>query len=431
MLTNFSGRKAFHGAILTSAAQLSKIAAGFLLLKLIAIYLGTDGMGAVGNFMSLATLLSLIAGGGIVNGVIKYVAALRDRNKYLLEFVSSAIIYSLVFSICVLIIGIIFSNIISEYIFGDASKYYLIIILAFAQLGFAFANLVTGVSNGLMDTKTYALIQIVGNLTAIPLSLIMISRFHFLGCVLSIILFYFSYSLPAYFFYRKSSFYKRKLVFSNLSSHVKNLSVYTLMACIGALSVPLVEIIVRAEIINSIDYNSAGIWQASIKLSSAYIGFFTVFLAVYFMPLVVSIKNNSELAKMVFRFIFIVMIVFLIGGVGFYSLRQELIPILLSSQFSALESLIKYQLIGDFFRVSSYVIGFLVIAKSSLKIYLFSEIAQGVLFFLLSYLFLNQEMGLKGVFLANLLMNIIYFIISILGLLAFLKISKGDKSAIS
>lgn len=431
MLTNFSGRKAFHGAILTSAAQLSKIAAGFILLKLIAIYLGSDGMGAIGNFMSLATLLSLIAGGGIVNGVIKYVAAFKGRNKYLLEFVSSAIIYSLGFSICVLIIGITFSGIISSYIFGDASKYYLIIILAFAQLGFAFTNLVTGVSNGLMDTKTYALIQIVGNLIAIPLSLIMISRFNFLGGILSVILFYFSYLLPAFFYYKKSSFYKRKLVFVRLSSHVKNLSVYTLMACIGAISVPLVEIVVRAAIISNIDYNAAGIWQASIKLSSAYMGFFTVFLAVYFMPLVVNIKNNSELAKIVFRFIFMVMIVFLIGGLGFYLLRQELIPILLSSQFSALESLIKYQLIGDFFRVSSYVIGFLIIAKSSLKIYLFSEIAQGIIFLLLSYSFLNQGMGLKGVFLANLIMNMTYFFTSILGLLGFLKISKGDKSAIS
>lgn len=422
-----TGRNIFYGAVLTTAAQLSKIGGGFLLLKLIAVYLGPEGMGQIGNFMSVVTILSLIAGGGVVNGVIKYVAALRHEKKELLIFVSSVKIYSFVFSFIIALVGCLLSEKIAFYLFGDSSKYWLIIVLALAQIGFGFTNLVTGVANGLMDTRSYALIQVSGNLLVLPVAWILVSNFHFAGAALSIVLFYLSYALPAYYFYRKSVFFNRTLIFGSLRANASRLSVYTLMACIGAISVPLVEIIVRAQLISGAGLDAAGIWQGSIKLSSAYMGFFTVFLAVYFMPLIVKMEGKKEISSTVVRFIAIVMAVFLIGSSGLYLFRGIFIPLLLSSNFSALEELIQYQLIGDFFRVSSYVVGFIVIARSSLKIYIFGEVAQGLLFMGLSTFFLSQGMALKGVYMAHIIMNMIYFLVSMVGFWVYLNCYLGEK----
>ncbi|POM11183.1 hypothetical protein [Pseudomonas orientalis] len=52
------------GAFFTSAAQASKILVGFCILKLIALYLGADGLGKLGHFMSLVSIAVLLAGGG-------------------------------------------------------------------------------------------------------------------------------------------------------------------------------------------------------------------------------------------------------------------------------------------------------------------------------------------------------------------------------
>lgn len=425
-MASFSGRNIFYGAVLTTAAQLSKIGGGFLLLKLIAVYLGPEGLGQIGNFMSVVTILSLIAGGGVVNGVIKYVAALKNERKKLLIFVSSVKVYSFVFSFFIAVAGCLLSEKIAFYIFGDSSKYWLIIVLALAQMGFGFTNLVTGVANGLMDTRSYALIQVGGNLLVLPIAWVLVSKLHFAGAALSIVLFYFSYTLPAYYFYRKSVFFNRTLLFSSLRANVSRLSIYTIMACVGAVSVPLVEIIVRAQLISNAGLDAAGIWQGSIKLSSAYMGFFTVFLAVYFMPLIVKLDGKKEISSTVIRFIAIVMTVFLVGASALYLCRATFIPLLLSSNFSALEELIKYQLVGDFFRVSSYVIGFVVIARSSLKVYLFSEVVQGLLFMSLSSLFLSQGMSLKGVFMAHIIMNVIYFVMSMVGFFVYLNYRVGS-----
>lgn len=426
-MTSIAGRNILYGAALTTAAQLSKIGGGFLLLKLIAVYLGPGGMGQIGNFMSVVTILSLLAGGGVVNGVIKYVAALRANKKELLIFVSSVKIYSFVFSFVIVVIGCVFSEKIAFYIFDDSSKYWLIIVLALAQMGFGFTNLVTGVANGLMDTRSYALIQVVGNVSVLPIAWVLVSNFLFVGAALSVVLFYLSYALPAYYFYKKSVFFKRSLRFSLLRTNTVRLSVYTLMACVGAISVPLVEIIVRGQLINSSGLDVAGLWQGSIKLSSAYMGFFTVFLAVYFMPLIVKQEGNKELSSTVVRFVIVVMAVFFVGALVLYLFRAMLIPLLLSRDFSDLGDLIQYQLIGDFFRVSAYVVGFVVIAKSSLKIYFFSEVVQGVLFMTLCSIFLGQGMALKGVFIAHIIMNMVYFFVSMIGFFIYLNCYSGGK----
>ncbi|BAO63759.1 MULTISPECIES: O-antigen translocase [Pseudomonas] len=410
-----SRKHAFQSAALTVASQTSKIAVGFILIKLIAVYLGAGGMGLLGNFMSLVAMLSLMAGGGISNGVIKYVAEYKKQPRRLAEFIGSAKLYSLLFCTFFCIVGVCFSRDISGYIFKSEEYYKIIVFLFFAQFGFAFVNLVCGVANGLRDTKTYALIQISGNVLVVPISWFLIGFYQLVGAAISMVLMFLIYSIPAYFFYRRSFFFRAKIKTKINALAIRRLSVFTSMALVGAVSVPLIEILVRQQIINHIGYASAGIWQGAIKVSSAYMGFFTIFLAVYFMPTISGSNNRKEIASLVLRFMAVVMFVFLFGASIFFLLRVQIIPIILSSEFESLESLIKYQLIADFFRVSTYVIGFVVIAKAALKIYIVSELLQGIFFFSASSIFLNLGLGLKGVFLATLLMNIVYFVVAVSG----------------
>lgn len=416
-----SRKHALKSAALTVLSQVSKIAVGFILIKLIAVYLGASGMGLLGNFMSLVAILSLMAGGGISNGVIKYVAEYKKQPGKLMEFIASAKLYSLLFCIFFGVLGIFFSKYISSYIFKTESYYGLVIFLCLAQFGFAFVNLVSGVANGLRDTKTYALIQVSGNFLVIPVSWFLIWRYQLVGAAASIILVFLIYSIPAYFFYRKSLFFRAKIRAEIDVLTAKKLSVFTIMAIAGAVSVPLVEILVRQQIINNVGYEAAGIWQGAIKISSAYMGFFTIFLAVYFMPTVSGTNNIEDITKLVYKFMAFVMLAFLLGATFFFLLRVQIIPIMLSSDFSSLDSLIKYQLIADFFRVSTYVIGFVVIAKAALKIYIISELAQGIIFFGTSTILLNSGCGLKGVFIANLLMNLLYFSTAVLGFFVYKK----------
>ncbi|MDP3928878.1 MAG: oligosaccharide flippase family protein, partial [Bacteroidota bacterium] len=63
-----------------------RMVANLVILKLIAITLGPIGMGTLGNFMSLTTMISVFAGAGITTGITKYVAEYKSSPKRLIRF---------------------------------------------------------------------------------------------------------------------------------------------------------------------------------------------------------------------------------------------------------------------------------------------------------------------------------------------------------
>ena len=402
-----------YAALLTASAQISKLLVGFVLLKMIAYYLGAAGLGALGHFMSMVTIVSMLAGGGITNGIIKYVAEYRFSPRKMLAFISASVLYALVFSLIFFVLGIVFSRSISFFIFGSAESYWVIILLAFVQLGSAFTNLVTGVSNGLGDTKTYAKIQIIGNILGLPIAYFLLRGYGVSGAALGILAILVAQFLPAYYFFRISPFKWRAFKFKSSRSHYLNLSLFTAMLATSVVAFPVVEILVRERLIKSAGYTQAGIWQGAIKLSNAYLSFFGVFLAYYFMPLISAEINKKIIARHVFRVLFFVMGLFLLGATILYGWRSFFIPVLLSKDFEVLEDFIVFQLIGDFFKISAYVIGFVGVAKATTKLYIGAEVFQSVGFLGLSIILGAYLPAIEGVFLGYMLIYILYFILSL------------------
>jgi polysaccharide transporter, PST family len=410
-LSVFHDMRAIKSALLTSAGHLSKILLGFCLLKVIALYLGPEGLGALGHFMSAVSIVMLLAGGGVVNGVIKYVAEYRSRPRELLRFISMAASYSLYFVFVVLLLGVLFSKQVSGLLLGSDEWYWVIILLVVAQLGFAFSNIVTGTCNGLRDTETFAKIQIIGNFSALPVIWFLVANYSFAGAAIAIISFFFMCVFPALYFYCNSAFYGRLKFIPLDRAGFRRLSSFSLMLLVSAIAFPVVEIIVREYLIRSAGYAEAGIWQGAIKLSSAYVGFFGVFLAYYFMPLVSSERDRGVISRYVFRFTVSIMGVYLIGALALYAGRAFFIPILLSDDFGRLEDLIFYQLVGDFFKVSAYVFAFVVVAKAAVKLYIVAELIQAILFFCFVRLGVNQA-GAESVMVAYMLAYACYFFLA-------------------
>lgn len=389
--------KTIFGALLTATAHLSKILVGFVLLKLIAHYLGAEGLGQLGHFMSLFTILTILAGGGILNGVIKYVAEYREQPGRLIGFLSSAASYSAIACAVFLLLGVGFSKYIAGLVFGDPDLYFYVVILAVAQVGFGFINLVIGVCNGLGKTHVYAKIQVLGSLLSIPVAWGLIVNFGFGGAVLGLISSLLLCALPALYFYLRSSFVGRVHLSFRLGGDLKRLSSYTLMLIASALTFPIVEMLIRQHLIQTSGYHEAGLWQAAIRLSSAYAGLFSVFLAYCFMPLISVEEDKKKIQGQVLSFMLIVMAMFSVGALTLYLGRGVFIPLLLSSEFSALENLIIYQLIGDFFKVCAYVMGFITVAKAATRLYISAEIFQSSLFLALGYFLTQVFAGAHGV----------------------------------
>jgi PST family polysaccharide transporter/antigen flippase len=326
---------------------------------------------------------------------------------------STASAFAFVFSALLALLFLLFSRPISMFILGDDNLAWVISSLSVFQLILAFNMLFSSVANGLADVKSFAFAQIIGNIISLPFAWLLISKFGLSGAAIAIISILAMAAFPSLYLYLKSSLrfrFRRRKIDSTL---LKKLSWFSLMLCVSAVAFPVVEIYIRQNLISNSGYTQAGIWQGLIRLSSAYLGFFSVFLASYFMPMISQTNNKKEIESLTLKFIVFVMIVFAAGGGVLYFWRDFFVPLLLSKEFEELNDFLIYQLIGDFFKASNYVIGFIAVARAATRIYIVSEIFQAGLFVFLTFLIGRFIVGAEGVTIAYMISYIICFFVGV------------------
>ncbi|WP_256680227.1 O-antigen translocase [Pseudomonas sp. Marseille-P9899] len=404
---------AIKSAFLTGVAHLSRIAVAFLLIKVIAYYLGPDGLGALGHFMSLATMLYMVAGGGITNAVIKYSSEYNQSPRRLARVVSASASYSLVCCLAVGVIGIVFSKPVAGFVFNDSGKWWLVVLLSLAQFCYAYVNIVVGVGNGLLATHVYSRIQIIGSLLAMSLVAWLVPVLGFEGAALATIAIYLAPVLPAIYFHLRFRLRRHVRLVKLSTSEVRGFAKFSGMMIVSAASFPVVEITVRQFLINGSGYEQAGLWQGLMKLSSAYLGFFTIFLSYYFMPLISRENNKGVIRGLTLKMLSAVTVLFVFGASCLYVGRDFFIGHLLSAEFGKAADYLGYQLVGDGFRVAAYVIGFVAVAKASVKLYVGAEVLQNGLFVLFVYGFGAQSSAVLTVVQAYALTYVIYFLVAV------------------
>ncbi|MEG7566471.1 O-antigen translocase [Vibrio cholerae] len=395
-------------------AHFMKLIMGFMMLKIMATYLGADGLGKMANFMSLLTIASLIAGGGVLNCLVKYVSEYKESAGKIVIFISSSINFALFFSIVVCIIVALFSKKISFLIFNDESYYKYILLLAFSQIAISYINVVYGVINGLGDNIIFAKIQSLSSVMTIPFFWWSVHEYHLTGAILALIVSFVIPILPCVIYSSKNCYIRKAKIGYFLLSDFKKLSSFTLMLLVSSISFPIVEIIIRSDFQSITSFHDVGIWQGAVRLSSAYTGLFSVVLGYWFMPLISSETSWSRIKTVTFKVLLLVMGVFISGALVFYIFRDFFITTLLSSKFSELADVIIYQIIGDLFKIGAYVIGFVGVAKAATRLYILAELIQGLAFLLFYFILTHFLPTTKGVMMSYSLTYILYFFISIL-----------------
>ena len=158
-------------SVWTAGSTLIKIGAGLLVVKLLAVSFGPTGVGLAGNFRQLITVLGVLSGAGIFNGVTKLIAQYQDddiQRKKVLGTSSSMI---LLFSTLLAILFLLFSAPISQVLFGDDYHQYQDIVraVAFIQMGIAYSNYFLAILKGYRDAAGNALSVIAGSILVLSL----------------------------------------------------------------------------------------------------------------------------------------------------------------------------------------------------------------------------------------------------------------------
>lgn len=393
----------------TSFTTAIQMITGLVINKILAITVGPSGIALIGQFVNFKELATNLANGSFGQGVTKYIA---DPNVESKKVIVTSNIFTLFLSLVIGLLSVVFSGIISEFLFKSRDYYYVIVIFGVALPLFAFNNLLISTVNGYRDFKTLAKLKLIPSLVSLVLSGLLTWYFMLKGSLIaqavntSIVLLlsvFFVNRVQNYIYFDYKYFDK---------SILKSLLVFTLMALTSAQLKPLVQLFIRNYIIVHSNEHLAGLWDATKKLSESYTQIIIVSLSAYYLPKLSSLQTKILLKNEIFRGFKTILPLFFLMAISIYFFRDIIIRVVYSSDFLYIKDLIFPQLVGDFFMIISFLVGYLLIAKAMVKTFMVLQIIMALTRILFSMLFFNY-LGVLGVLWANALNYLIYSIIVI------------------
>jgi O-antigen/teichoic acid export membrane protein len=194
---------------------------------------------------------------------------------------------------------------------------------------------------------------------------------------------------------------------SNFSARLNKLILkkymsYSLMTLVTAATVPISQLFIRSYTINHLSVIEAGWWEGMNRISGMYLMVITTSFSVYYLPRLSEINDKNELKKEIYTAFKVIIPMLLICFTGIFLLRDLIIKVLFSSDFYPMRNLFIWQLLGDIFKITTWLIGFTCIAKSLTKVFVFNEIFFSLLFVFLSII-LIKYFGVIGITIAYLL----------------------------
>jgi PST family polysaccharide transporter len=122
----------------------------------------------------------------------------------------------------------------------------------------------------------------------------------------------------------------------------------------------------------------------------------TTTLGIYYLPKLSDITDKAELRKELWQGYKIIMPIVIMMSATIFLLKDFIIWLLFTKDFTPIRELFLWQLIGDIIKIAAWLFGYLIVAKAMTKTFIFTEITFSLSFVLLSIWFI-EIFGLVGI----------------------------------
>lgn len=398
-------------SVLSAIATAITMINSFVVVKIIAVFIGPSGMAFIGQFQNFMTVLMSFATGAINGGVVKYTAEYREDEQQKQKLWSTALRISFIATL--LTAGVISSlhHYLSAFFFKSDDFQSIFLIFSATLFLFVLNSLFVAILNGQKEIKKLVTVNIISSFVGLFLTTSFAYRWGLYGALLS----YTTGQALVFFvtlvFVFNSQWFKFKFFTAKLNkSHLKKLSGYAAMALTSALTMPISQMLVRDHIGQTISWDAAGYWEGIWRISNSYLALVTTTLSIYYLPRLSEIKENKELRKEIFYGYKIILPIVISSSIAIYYLRDFIILILFTEKFTPMRDLFLFQLIGNVFKIASWLLGYLMTARAMIKTFIITEVIFSVSLVALTVWFIPLY-GLIGVNLAFAINYSIYFLL--------------------
>ncbi len=407
-----------------------QMVASFLSVKVTSVYLGPAGIGVLSQLQSFMSMTLGVVSGGVNTGVIRLTAEYGtdlERRRTLVSTIVRALIFVGVPASLILLLT---APWIAEKLLDDASYAPAVMLFGGLYICGLIGSLLLGLANGAKDYTSTTFINI-GNILASLVLFTLLSPMYGIagGLAAAALAPLMSLAVSAFFARRKPWFDRSALssVFSR--NELRRVAAFIPMAAASAVVVPLAQIMVRDILAAHAGMGAVGLLQGVWRLSDLYLGIFVSMFSMYYLPRFAEIKGASELRHEIGRgLLYIVPSVALISA-AIYLLRDLLIAVIFTHEFLPMRDLFAWQMIGNVFRMASWLFGYVLVAKASPLLFAAIEISTGGVWVAFAYWFVPKG-GAVGAVQSYVATYTFYLIITMcLVFVVTRKMDRGSKGA--
>lgn len=388
--------------------------------KIVAVFLGPEGVGILNQLNQLWVFSATLAGLGFFSGIVHHISRSHGDNDTggMRRQISSSVLFLQIFALAAAASAVVFSTEISAAIFADGGSRanYVALIMISVPVGVAAQNY-RGILSGARAVGALARAQMTADLSSVALSAMLVPLLGLTGAIASFI--GLQVILLAMNFLLSARTLGTAVVLPRLSefrwAEIRRNSgfgwIELLLAAISTFSV----LLVGRWILQTLGVEQNGLFATAWRVSAVY--FTALYAAVggFYFPTLSATRSDTELTDQMNRALALFM--FLVPPMAAFLIVAGplLMTVLFSAEFVPAAALLLLMLPGDLFRISAETLGVAFLARRRFLFYGASLPVWVGLYLGLTWL-LMPDYGLMGIAAAYLISQavkaaLVYFLV--------------------
>lgn len=348
--------------------------------KLVAMFLGPEGMGISSLYTSSTDTLRQFAGLGLNLSIVKEVSAAKGDAGAMARVMAVAIRLTVITSLLGAALCFLLSPLLSQWTFGNGDYTLGFMLLSLSVALSIAASCYMALLQGAGAVRELAKASVVGGLSGLVFGVPLYYFFGVRGIVPAIIILSITTFIFNYISFRRRGYAVARLAGGLRTPLVRRLLSTGLVLMVGALAGTLTGYIINMYVRYAGSVADVGLFQAANSITNQYMGIVFSALALDYFPRLSAAAADKERFDMVVnRQIEIVGLIAVPLVIALVGTAPLLIRLLLTESFMPVVGLIKWMGVGILSQALYFPVGYMFIARDNRRLYMWVEVVAGSL----------------------------------------------------
>ena len=407
---NKQERQILKSTFIMGGASVINSLLGMIRTKIIALMLGPSGVGLIGIYLNITSLVSTFSEMGIGESGVRQIAGAFSSGGD--ATVSNQILTirraALLSGLAGLILLLVFSDRVSRLTFGSADHALDISLLSITVFLTAVSAGQTALIQGMRHIGDLAKVSIISAFFGTLLSVPVIYFFGERGIVCYLLVVSATALLASWWYSGKIRIPPSETTWKESLIRAKPLLKLGMALMLGSLMTVGTQYLLRVFIIRLDGMNAAGAFQASSTLSLVYVGIILNAMLTDFYPrLSAAARDQQQCTFLINKQVQMGLLLAIPGILAIMTFAPLLVILFYSAAFTQAIEILRWQILGVSLQVINWPMGFMLRAQGNGRLFFRTELFANACYLGLAWLGL-KVFGLPGIGMAFFGMNVLY-----------------------